>query len=112
MTSSQHDQHPGRLYEWVRAQVPASAEVVLIGGNGFRAVGASPSHGRHRGFSPYPDLRVASLIAIDRAALSYQVLDLKITGRHVAFILPLTKSLNSAASLCSSLAFCSPYLRH
>jgi maleate isomerase len=40
LPSSQHDQHPGRLYEWVRAQVPASAEVVLIGGNGFRAVGA------------------------------------------------------------------------
>jgi maleate isomerase len=40
LPSSQHDQHPGRLYEWVRAQVPASAELVLIGGNGFRAVGA------------------------------------------------------------------------
>jgi len=40
LTSSQHDQHPGRLYEWVRANVPADAEAVLIGGNGFRAVGA------------------------------------------------------------------------
>jgi maleate isomerase len=37
---SQHDQHPGRLYEWVRAQMPANAEAVLTGGNGFRAVGA------------------------------------------------------------------------
>jgi maleate isomerase len=36
---SQHDQHPGRLYEWVRAQVPPDAEAVLTGGNGFRAVG-------------------------------------------------------------------------
>lgn len=40
LPSSQHDQHPGRLYEWVRAQVPANAEAVLTGGNGFRAVGA------------------------------------------------------------------------
>jgi maleate isomerase len=39
LPSGQCDQHPGRLYEWVRAQVPASAEAVLIGGNGFRAVG-------------------------------------------------------------------------
>jgi maleate isomerase len=40
LPSSQHDQHPGRLYEWVREQVPASAEAVVTGGNGFRAVGA------------------------------------------------------------------------
>jgi maleate isomerase len=40
LPSSQHDQHPGRLYEWLRARVPANAEAVLIGGNGFRAVGA------------------------------------------------------------------------
>jgi maleate isomerase len=39
LPSSQHDQHPGRLYEWVRAQVPANAQAVLTGGNGFRAVG-------------------------------------------------------------------------
>jgi maleate isomerase len=37
---SQHDQQPARLYEWVCAQVPANAEAVLTGGNGFRAVGA------------------------------------------------------------------------
>lgn len=37
---SQHDQDPGRLYEWVRAAVPTNAEAVLTGGNGFRAVGA------------------------------------------------------------------------
>ncbi len=36
---SQHDQDPGRLYEWVRAEVPTNAEAVLTGGNGFRAVG-------------------------------------------------------------------------
>jgi maleate isomerase len=40
LTISQHDQRPDRLYEWVRAQVPANAEAVLTGGNGFRAVGA------------------------------------------------------------------------
>jgi maleate isomerase len=40
LPSSQHDQHPGRLYEFVREQVPANAEAVLTGGNGFRAVGA------------------------------------------------------------------------
>jgi maleate isomerase len=32
--------HPGRLYDWVRTQVPANADAVLTGGNGFRAVGA------------------------------------------------------------------------
>jgi maleate isomerase len=40
LTSSQHDQNPSRLYEWVRAHMPANADAVLIGGNGFRAVGA------------------------------------------------------------------------
>ncbi len=35
----QHDQDPGRLYEWVRSNVPANADAVLTGGNGFRAVG-------------------------------------------------------------------------
>jgi maleate isomerase len=40
LPSSQHDQDPGRLYEWVRAVVPKNAEAVLTGGNGFRAVGA------------------------------------------------------------------------
>jgi maleate isomerase len=40
LPSSQHDQHPGRLYDWVRTQVPANADAVLTGGNGFRAVGA------------------------------------------------------------------------
>ena len=40
LPSSQHDQDPGRLYEWVRAEVPTNAEAVLTGGNGFRAVGA------------------------------------------------------------------------
>ena len=40
LPNSQHDQHPGQLYEWIRAQVPPNAEAVLTGGNGFRAVGA------------------------------------------------------------------------
>jgi maleate isomerase len=32
--------HPGLVYEWARAHVPASAEAVFIGGNGFRTAGA------------------------------------------------------------------------
>ena len=32
--------YPSQIYEWVRANVPASAEVVVIGGTGFRAIGA------------------------------------------------------------------------
>jgi maleate isomerase len=40
LPSRQQDQQPGSLYEWVRAHMPANAEVVLTGGNGFRAVGA------------------------------------------------------------------------
>lgn len=32
--------HPGQVYEWVKAHVPASAEAVFIGGNGFRTAGA------------------------------------------------------------------------
>lgn len=39
LPNSQHDQHPGRVYEWLRSNVPASAEAILTGGNGFRAVG-------------------------------------------------------------------------
>ena len=31
--------HPGTLFEWTRANVPSSADVVFIGGNGFRAIG-------------------------------------------------------------------------
>jgi maleate isomerase len=40
LPSSQHDQDPARLYEWVRADVPTNAEAVLTGSNGFQAVGA------------------------------------------------------------------------
>ena len=32
--------HPAQVYDWVRRNVPASAEAVFIGGNGFRAIGA------------------------------------------------------------------------
>jgi maleate isomerase len=39
LPSDQRSIHPGQLYEWVRGNVPASAEAVFIGGNGFRAVG-------------------------------------------------------------------------
>jgi len=35
----QLDIHPGQLYAWTRANVPATAEAVFISGNGFRAVG-------------------------------------------------------------------------
>jgi maleate isomerase len=40
---SQHDQHPGRLHDWVRTQVPSDADAILTGDNGFRAVGAIES---------------------------------------------------------------------
>lgn len=39
LPSDQRLVHPGQLYEWAREHVPASAEAVFIGGNGFRAVG-------------------------------------------------------------------------
>src|SRR4051812_4466187 len=39
LPSDQRAIHPGQLYEWVRARVPENADAVLIGGNGFRAVG-------------------------------------------------------------------------
>jgi maleate isomerase len=32
--------HPGQVYEWTRTHVPANAEAVFIGGNGFRTAGA------------------------------------------------------------------------
>ena len=40
LPQSQQDQSPSRLHGWVRTQVPRTADVVLTGGNGFRAVGA------------------------------------------------------------------------
>ena len=39
LPSGQRLIHPGLLYEWAREHVPASAEAVFVGGNGFRAVG-------------------------------------------------------------------------
>jgi maleate isomerase len=39
LPSDQRAVHPGQLYEWARAHVPAEAEAVFIGGNGFRTVG-------------------------------------------------------------------------
>jgi maleate isomerase len=39
LPSNQRSIHPGQLFEWVRAHVPAQAEAVFIGGNGFRAIG-------------------------------------------------------------------------
>jgi maleate isomerase len=32
--------HPGQIYDWARRNVPDSAEAVVIGGNGLRAIGA------------------------------------------------------------------------
>ena len=40
LPKNQRDVQPGTLYEWTRARVPKSADVVFIGGNGFRAIGA------------------------------------------------------------------------
>ncbi|HLZ22863.1 MAG TPA: hypothetical protein VKQ30_12135 [Ktedonobacterales bacterium] len=40
LPSGQYLVHPGQLYEWARTHVPASAEAVFVGGNGFRAIGA------------------------------------------------------------------------
>ena len=39
LPSDQRAIHPGQLYEWARTHVPAEAEAVFIGGNGFRTVG-------------------------------------------------------------------------
>ena len=39
LPNSQRDVHPGTLFEWARTNVPSSADVVFVGGNGFRAVG-------------------------------------------------------------------------
>ncbi len=33
------DVHAGTLFEWLRANVPANAEAVFVGGNGLRAIG-------------------------------------------------------------------------
>ena len=39
LPSDQHSIAPAPLYEWVMANTPSNAEAVVIGGNGFRAVG-------------------------------------------------------------------------
>jgi maleate isomerase len=39
LPSEQQRITPGELFEWVRKNVPGTAEAVSIGGNGFRAVG-------------------------------------------------------------------------
>ena len=39
LPSEQRAINPGQLFEWVREHVPAEADAVYIGGNGFRAVG-------------------------------------------------------------------------
>ena len=39
LPSDQQAIQPEQLYDWVRSHVPANAEGVFVGGNGFRAVG-------------------------------------------------------------------------
>jgi maleate isomerase len=39
LPSDQQAIQPDQLYNWVRSQVPKSAEAIFIGGNGFRAIG-------------------------------------------------------------------------
>jgi maleate isomerase len=39
LPSGQRLIHPGLVYEWTREHVPADAEAVFFGGNGFRTVG-------------------------------------------------------------------------
>jgi maleate isomerase len=39
LPNNPRDVHPGTLFEWARANVPAGADAVFVGGNGFRAVG-------------------------------------------------------------------------
>lgn len=40
LPTGQGNIHPGGFYRWVRDNTPADADVVVVGGNGFRAVGA------------------------------------------------------------------------
>lgn len=40
LSYGKRDVAPGALYEWTREHVPAAADAIFIGGNGFRAVGA------------------------------------------------------------------------
>lgn len=39
LPGGQRNVHPAGVYEWVRATVPAEADVIFFGGNGFRVVG-------------------------------------------------------------------------
>lgn len=43
LPSDQRRITPGDVFEWVRGNVPSTAEAVMIGGNGFRAVGVIDS---------------------------------------------------------------------
>lgn len=40
LPTGQSNIHPGSFYRWIRDNSPADADAVVIGGNGFRAVGA------------------------------------------------------------------------
>ena len=39
LTSDQASIQPQALFDWIRERVPGSAEAIVVGGNGFRAVG-------------------------------------------------------------------------
>jgi maleate isomerase len=39
LPSDQQAIEPDQLYNWIRSHVPASADSVFVGGNGFRAIG-------------------------------------------------------------------------
>lgn len=40
LPTGQSNIHPGGLYQWIRSNVAADTEAVVVAGNGFRAVGA------------------------------------------------------------------------
>ncbi|MEM7061472.1 MAG: maleate cis-trans isomerase [Pseudomonadota bacterium] len=40
LPTGQGNIHPGGIYRWIRDNTPVDADAVVIGGNGFRAVGA------------------------------------------------------------------------
>jgi maleate isomerase len=49
LPSSQHQITPGHLYSWIVESVPEASEALVIGGNGFRAVGVIDALESHLG---------------------------------------------------------------
>ena len=85
LPKGQHDQNPGRLYHWVRSVVPKTADVILIGGNGFRAVGAIAALEEDLGRPVLTANQVVFWAALRRAGLHALVTDY---GRIFAQPLP------------------------